>query len=771
MKRLLRIVFLIVGVLASGALSAQTAIGQWTDHFSYGSIHRVAETPTHIYAAAGMGLFSYSLDDHSVVRLNKTNRLNDAGIAAIAYDSVSDYLVVAYTNSNLDLVHKGNVFNLSDIKRSSIGGDKSVYGIKFYNSCAYLACGFGIVVVDLQRAEIKETYYLGENGGYLAVNDIAFTDNNIVAATSQGILIADKNQPFLNIASNWSLDTVSALWGQMVVQLESLGSHLLAVAYSFDPSQATLYAANADFNFQSLCEGEIEHIHPSSSGLAVVFSDYISCYNANLQPTGTYSEVSNIQMRAHDAMQASDGSLWVGHNWAGLLHVVLPDSVAIIKPAGPISDNVYRFVPYKDKMLVCPGGKRSTYDAMYLPANLYSFRNNKWSQLSQNDLLHSLSDIVDVAVNPKDTTEMLAASWLYGILQIKDNQPAALFTDTNLSGIIGSYSDGNFHVVRTGAVAFDKKGNAWMTNSMCDNNLVLRRKDGEWQGFNTRSMVAGGEIDKLLCDSVRGYIWFAGKANRIYVHSGDSLMAYVNPNNGSKLETGSVNCMVQDHRGDIWIGTNKGIKVIYNGYQAFKNGGHGEQSPVNCSNITMQSGDIYEYLMAYENITCMAVDGANRKWVGTASGGLYLISANGLEEVEHFTTSNSPLFSDKIIAVAVQPQTGHVFIGTAYGIQSYRGTATEAPTYIDKSQVHAFPNPVRPEYDGPIAIKGLPENALVHISSASGDVVFSATADGGQVVWQGKNNSGQKVGSGVYFVFASDETGRMRVVTKILMVR
>ena len=162
----------------------------------------------------------------------------------------------------------------------------------------------------------------------------------------------------------------------------------------------------------------------------------------------------------------------------------------------------------------------------------------------------------------------------------------------------------------------------------------------------------------------------------------------------------------------------KGIKVIYEASRAFAGGGDGQTSPVSCSNITITNGDFYEYLMAYEDVTSIVVDGANRKWVGTASGGLYLLSANGMEQIRHFTAANSPLFSDKILSLAIQPRSGEVYVGTDYGVQVYRSDATYAELTPDE-HVYAFPNPVRPGYEGPVAIKGFTRNALVHITDAS----------------------------------------------------
>ena len=329
---------------------------------------------------------------------------------------------------------------------------------------------------------------------------------------------------------------------------------------------------------------------------------------------------------------------------------------------------------------------------------------------------------------------------------------------------------GGFDLIVVPGVAFDRKGDLWVLNSHSTHALAVRRANGTWENFSTMSMVSTPEVDKLVCDSLTGFKWFCGRSNVIYVHDGDSRMAKVNPNNGSKLSTDAVTALVQDQNGNLWMGTNKGIKVIYDGYKAFQNGGNGETSPVTCSNITISNGEFAEYLMAYESITAIAVDGANRKWVGTANGGLYLISANGLEQLEHFTAANSPLFSDKIIALGINERTGEVYVGTDLGLQVYRGTATYAES-IPLDQVYAFPNPVRPDYDGPIAIKGFTRNGIVHITDAAGHTVYSTTANGGQAIWNGRNLSGERVASGVYYVFASDAQGSNRSVAKILIIR
>lgn len=752
---------------------SQTAVGKWQDRLSYYELHKVVHAGDRIYAAAKGGLFYYDLDDLTVNRMNKTTILNDVGISTIAYDEQTRNLVVAYNNANIDIVRNDKVVNISDIKRNNIGGSKTINNIRFQNRCAYLACGFGIVVVDLQREEIKETYYLGDNGTYLNINDIAFTDSLIVAATDNGILYAPKTSTLLNVATSWTHDETSLLAGQTVTALDVDAAGRIIAKASTVGADTTVYVQNAAMTFAPLTSGNIRSAKHTKGRLVICFDDHISIYDSQLALQKEIGAIDWMEMEANDAELDDDGRLWIAHQWAALALVDLKNGMTLhtFYPQGPATDNGFRLKAFDNDLMVAPGGHTSTYSGVYLPANVFTFNNNEWKTLDDpNGLLDGVTDIIDIAVNPRNNKVRLAAAWRSGIVEITDNKVTNLYNENNSDGALQPYVEGSYTALFTGAVAYDGKGNAWITNSLKSNGLAVLRNDGSWESFNTQSMVAGSDLDHIVWDSINDLKLFWGRANKVFVHDGESKMAYIDPNNGAKLETSIVTALVQDHSGNIWLGTNKGIKTIYNLSSIFQNGGDGERSPVSCNNILYNENGINEYLLAYESVTAIAVDGANRKWVGTSTGGLYLLSANGLEQIEHFTAANSPLFSDKIIDIAVMPWSGEVFIITDKGMQSYRGTATYAFSE-PMEDIHAFPNPVRPEYDGLIAIKGFTRNAIVHITDAAGNTVFATRANGGQAVWNGRTLEGQKVASGVYYVFASAEDGSMRSVTKIIVIR
>ena len=746
-----------------GIATAQVGIGKWQDHFSYRTTYRVVPAKERIYVQGKLGLFYYDLEDYTVTKFTKVEGLSDVGIATIAYDNATGYLAVAYTNSNFDLVRDDRVYNLSDIKRSDISGDKNIYSIRFRKGKAYLSCGFGVAVVDLERKEIADIYRLGPNGTSLKVNNITFFDGKIVAALDSGFVSADESQRFLNIFTYWNRDTASTLKSAKINYFECIGDKIIALVS--DSANTELYTSTDLVTFQRWLGGDLHSVRANDGKITVTTNDSVRIYNADLSLYAKYGPMDWADMSTNDAI-VYKSTVWMAHNWAGLTFVEFdrPGILGCVLPQSPYFNDCYRFVPVSDGIFLAPGSPMGNY---YLPAQLSLYRNNHWTYLKHSTALDTCSDIVDVAVDPKDKKRMYAASWENGILEIYNNEVVRVFTDTNTGNAINRLEMPDYNPTRTGTVAVDNENNFWFTNSMQNRALVVRKKDGTWANFATNT--GSEEINKLMIDSVYNYKWFSGTANRIYVHDGVNRFAYVNPNNGSKLNTSQVNCFVQDHDNEIWIGTEKGIKVIYSTYNAFGNGGSGGESPITCNNILYSEGDKIEYLLAYENITCIAVDGANRKWIGTATGGVFLVSENGTEQLLHFSSTNSPLPSDKITTIGIQPNTGDVFIGTANGIVSYRGTATYAESKPSDT-IYAFPNPVPADFNGTVGIKGLTRNALVHITDAAGHTVFSTRAHGGQAVWNVRTSSGKRVASGVYYIFASDELGENRSVTKILIL-
>ena len=236
---------------------------------------------------------------------------------------------------------------------------------------------------------------------------------------------------------------------------------------------------------------------------------------------------------------------------------------------------------------------------------------------------------------------------------------------------------------------------------------------------------------------------------------------------GTILSHNGIYCITEDKNGAIWIGTGQGPIILNNPSNFFEDDFY-------CTQIKVPRDDgtnLADFLLANDKINAIAVDGGNRKWIGTEMNGIYLLSPDGLETIHHFTAENSPLLSNNIQSIAIHPHTGEVFIGTSKGLVSYQSDATEPEDNFVEDNVYAYPNPVKPDYTGVITITGLVQDTDIKITNVSGKLIHEGTSVGGQFTWDGKNQQGKRVPSGVYFVLAANAEGKEGIATKILFIR
>ncbi len=222
--------------------------------------------------------------------------------------------------------------------------------------------------------------------------------------------------------------------------------------------------------------------------------------------------------------------------------------------------------------------------------------------------------------------------------------------------------------------------------------------------------------------------------------------------------------MAVDFDNEIWVGTESGFAILYNSQASF------DASPgdYELQRIKLEFEGNVEYVLGDTWITDIEVDGGNRKWMGTASAGIVLLSADGSSIIEQFTIDNSPLISNVIYDLQLNHQTGELFIITDKGLISYRTNATyEDPNY---SNVNVFPNPVRPNFNGLITIQGIRYNSDVKITDVTGNLVYKTTSNGGTASWNGRTLDGQKVATGVYLIWTAANSGAGRKVGKVLVV-
>jgi len=320
-------------------------------------------------------------------------------------------------------------------------------------------------------------------------------------------------------------------------------------------------------------------------------------------------------------------------------------------------------------------------------------------------------------------------------------------------------------------IKFDNNNNLWGLNSQVEKPLFVKTAKDEWFSFSMNQDINGLYFDELIIDQANRK-WGIIHDGGLFVYSDNNTLSnhlddeykILNTNSGNgNLPSLNIYTIIEDLDREIWIGTDKGVAVFYYPELIFSGFNFDAQQ------ILIQEGEYGQYLLSTERINCIKIDGANRKWVGTESSGLYLLSDDGLEQIHHFTTTNSPLFSNKIIDISINQLSGEVYIATDKGLISYRSDATIGE--VKQEETYIFPNPVRENYQGNIAISQLVNNALVKITDINGVLVYQTIANGAQANWNGKNFNNEKVGTGIYLVFSVDSNGLEKIVSKILFIK
>ena len=754
----------------------QVPIGQWRDQLPYYLCNSVTDAGSRIYASTPYAVFYYNKEDNSVARITKISGLSDIGISTINYNKEYHTLVIAYTNANIDLIKDNRIINISDIKRKQILGNKTINNIYFIGKDAYLSCGFGIVVLDINNEEIRETYYIGREGSQVNVLSLTKDDNDtLFAASEKGIYKAWAKDPNLANFASWHIDT--KIDSSATYNTISWFAGKIYVSKRTNPSIADTIYSYANGSWSRLVRDsyyQVKQIRSTNDYMVVSYSYFVVVFNPAIEVYTTIWSYEPGGPYPLDAIADAEGKFWVADNYAGLIsYDKQAGRIDKINLGGPLTALAYSMTSLNNDLYIAPGGKDASFIPIYTQPQVYHFNNTNWNNLtaSNNPVLGQTHDIVAIAANPANSRQVFAGSYGKGLVELYNDSAIMRYTEKNST--LRHHTASDTSDIRVGGVTFDKEGRLWVVTS--NNNSCLSMKDGDkWTGF-TIPIVNENDLGQIIVDK-HGQKWVQMRYGNM---NPNSLLVFSDNNtpensldDQSKLLNSTVGngnipgnnvfAMAEDLKGEIWIGTETGIAVFYSPENIFSDQNFDAQR------ILVNQGGYVQYLLENETVTAIAVDGANRKWVGTDRGGVFLFSEDGTKQIYHFTAENSPLLSDRIVCIALSLD-GEVFFGTDKGVISFRGTAT--PGGDTNEDVYAFPNPVKSDYEGYIAIKGLVNNAQVKITDVNGVLVYSTQAEGGQAVWwDGKNFDGRKVQTGVYLVFAANDTGTEKVVTKILFV-
>lgn len=755
---------------------AQPVIGEWTDYQSYAHAKNVADTGTKIFCVTDGGLFSYDKADNSILKLTGINGLSDVGSQRLAYSKENDLLVITYFNANVDILKGNDIFNLSDIKRKQISADKTINNILFVGKLAYLSCGFGIVVVNLEKREIKDTYYIGKDGSYLNVYDLTTDGSYFYAATAEGIYKANASEPNLQNYNNWVRDTTIPNANKMFNRIEFFSGKLIANYADDKTLQGGMYVLNEEA--WTPFHPEINYVSDmTNNGSLLTITSYgeVFVYDNKLEMVSYIKEYQFPDyvlspIATNCAVVDAQNIVWVADLDHGLIKV--GTQTERIVPEGPEDNKIYALTMSGQDLWISSGGRDNTWGNVNLLPKFQLNSQGSWSvfdnQVFPNP--NDFRDIISITVDPRDPKHVFAASWGGGVLEFNAGKFVKRFDNFNSTLQTQLPDQPSSAYVRIGGMAFDSENNLWVTNSGVARVISEYKTDGTWKDYNLTEIANKYSIGKVVVTR-NDDKWIHIYRNGLYVLNSTNdqskvqpvVARFVNSEGEFFTEMNEVYSMVEDRNGEIWVGTAGGVAVYSNPQSIWS------EDFLYATRPSLDLPDqIFHPLLEKETVTAIAVDGANRKWFGTKGSGVYLISENGDIEIKHFNSENSPLPSNAIADIAINQKTGEVFIGTAAGLISYMGEATVGNDEF--KDVYVYPNPVRETYDGPIVVSGLVENSEVKITDISGDLVFKTTSLGGQAIWDGRNQNNHRCKTGVYLVFMTDPTGEKTKITKLLFI-
>ena len=769
-------------------------------------------------------LLRYDPSKNEIKTISKVNGLNDAHILRIAYVESQKILVIAYDNGNIDLYDtnkEGVVYNISDIKTNTSVSDKTVNGIDIYGDFAYLSMGLGIFAIDVKNKVLKDFYRIGYK-----THSMCFwkgTDPNtggtvdfLYAATTDGVKKAMKKSN-LSSSSSWEAHTLTYTGSspKNITKVLTFNDTLvfyqptntspgttaaIGIYYQSDPAVAPVkittsplpsITAAAPVNQMVVLNNKLIVVHNSAN--MYVFS--------GLKIAPTARPASGVVCVA----SLNNSPYWLARGYTGVSNMdkVTGSLGTPVTKHSPKRNMIFNMTYNQGKLLIVGGSMSITNDNHY-GSLMVMESDDVWytmdhstvltamkAQIMQEDgvLLTDLKDLncrdfANVIVDKEDPDHYYVAGYGEGLYEFKSNHTTKeidfikLHTQVNTGGALFATVQAfpnYYRYVRISGLTYDNGGNLHVTGDFIPNTVAIYKKDKTWTSIYDEKVTQTclpiatliTESDQRWIISVRGAEW-----GGIYVSNGDNTISYWSNNfsdqDDKKLSISTLYCITKDLNGTIWVGSDIGPIVFYNPSSITAPGSTGFNR---CSRIKMPKNDgtdNADYLLDGVVVTTIAVDAANRKWIGTSGSGVFLVNPTGDEVIANYTAENSPLLSNVIKKIVIGDD-GKVFIGTEKGLISYVNLAV--PPNPDYSKVYAYPNPVKPDFTGDVVVTGLMRDSNVKITDLSGNIMFQGASLGGQFAWNCKDRFGERVKTGVYLVFAATADGTQGVVSKIVVIK
>ena len=775
------------------SLWGQYEVSSWRDHFPYKAANEVMIAGHEVVARTPHALFTVDTATYEVARVVKGPGLSQGNPSALGYDEVRDQWIVAYEDGGVDLRDAWGVTNIPDLRIAQVVGSKRIHAVTVEGDFAYLASAVGVVVLDLAKREIADTWSLKPPSSQADARCVLSFDGQWLVGTDQGVLVADQSDPFLANPDRWTEWEAAPDLGA-VLDLKRFADAWWMATEVADSDLAVMWRGSDDGVWDVMDGWDSNGLEwgGMASGSWVLGENGVreqglvvaSCCEAwgwndeglnepFEEPLPDFAVVQDVAIDVSDP----EGRVWLASNIGGAVTWVPQPTATSIptrgnRPDGPPKSAVRRMDCWNDNLWVATGTVSPSWTPQYRADGLFQFSDRSWNVPplpESTNSIEGIRDIMDVSIDPTDPSHVVFSSYEEGLIELRDGEVVRVLNASN-SSIEESGVGGSPRSAVSG-LDFDTDGNLWFTTPWTVNCLHVMLPDG-----TTVGMDLGDEGQNLLFGDVEvtrdGYVWVVlprGKGVLVYDPAGtpsvtndDNWVILTNTTGKGGLPSNDVFCIEEDLDEEIWIGTANGPCVFYQSATVFGD-------DVNASQILISQDGNLQYLLETDVIQSIIIDAGNRKWVGTAGSGVYVLAADGLSTDHHFTVENSPLPSNDIQDIAMDYGSGEVYIGTSKGLLSYRGEATNWDR--EMADVRIMPNPIRADHTGPIVIDGLAYRSTVHITDATGNRIAVLESNGGRATWDGLLENGNPAPYGVYLAFATDRDGKEGAVLKFAVIR
>ena len=752
--------------IISQSFFAQQNNQLWKGYFSYNEIVDVESGSNAVFASTQNALFSQAVSSSNLNIYNSITGLKPDIISTIHHSDAFNKTFVG-NNNGLILIQNadGSVTTKVDVIEEVPvpPNKKKINDFYEFNGRLYIAADYGISVIDIATLEFVSTYFIGTSGEETEVLQTTVFNNEIYAVTRNfGIRKASLSNPNLFDFSQWQTFDTGFWSGIVTFNNQLVATNANARTYRFNGSlpQEILNHNQAGLKLKT-----------NGTELIVTTQNNVYVLNQSFSVLVHITQIPDFTVR-FTAASVVGGNIYVGTEKDGLFSTSLanPTIFTAMSPNGPLQNKSFRLKKAPNKIWVVHGDYTQSYNPYPLDElGISTFTSDQgWSVIPYSEL-NGAKSLSDIAINPSNQNQVYVTSYFSGLLKMFGNTIELLNnTNTGANGLESLVLPGNptYVDIRINSPAFDREGNLWVTNAYVNRAIKVLRANGQWQSYNLSGVTANlstGRYNAMAID----------KNNTKWIPSYNDGVVAFNENYNNKfivinqenadIPTAVVTCLAIDNRNQLWIGTMAGLRVL-SSVDRFVSDTELDVFP-----IIIQEGDLAQELFYQQPILDIAVDGANRKWVSIADGGVFLVSSNGQQTIYRFDKNNSPLPSNNVVDIEIDGVSGEVFFVTDKGIVSFLGISTKPSDSL--GDVFVYPNPVRPNFSGTVKISGLTDKANVKISDIEGNLVYETTSSGGTIEWDTTAFGKYKVASGVYMVFVASEDGTDSTVKKVMIIR